>query len=613
MLQHQHELGTIFVPDAEDDLYGLVELANRSKWWSADTESTGLNQYEKDFRVKLVQMGNAEEAWLLNPEYPRHRGMIEKLLENGPETYWINMIYDLISLEVSLGLDFDKLAIRAIDLGIDSRLIDPRGRDKGGSGHKMEDLARHYLGIHSKLDARKALSDAWGRGAKVKIEDVFREVPVELPEYQLYAGQDVFVTSRLAEKLIPIINGRPELRRLHDIEHPLAVRCAMMERIGMGFDHEWAGVAEEHFDGLRDEAEKQLAEKWGVRKKAAKWVHTSAKQLKEKFIEQGAVLEKRTKPSKTHPEGQISLDADVLKALSYEPGDVGEFARDVLTAKRSEHYGGYIRGMRAELGTDGRIHPKVHPLAAATARMSITHPPIQQFPRGDAYIRGCLLADDGDIVLTADYQAIEFRMAAAVSQDPVMTSRIINGEDLHAVTATALFGPEFNKDQRQASKPIAFGRLYLGGAKGIRDAMIKSDTTGYVPPLNDIQRAIRAFDRDYRVFARWGKDLIKAVGHRDGRLTTITGRPLIVDKNYAAVNYSIQSASRDVLAAGITALHRVGLGDRLRLVVHDEVILSVDPAEAEEVQHEVEKAMNTVVLGVPMVAEADIKGKRWAK
>ena len=612
MKSHAHELGTIYVPGPNDSLKGVTDLANRSQWWAMDTETTGLNHYAADFRVKIVQMGTVDEAWILNPMYPRHLAMIRKMAETGPETWFHNMIFDLIGLEVSLGCDFDLMAARAKDTDICSRLLDPRPPQKGGTGHKLEQLMPHYLGTASKKDTKRALWDAWGRGNKVKIGDVFRDVPVDLPEYEVYAGQDVFGTARLARKIHPMIQKRPELRRLSAVEHPLSIRIASMQRIGMPFDKRWATKGERHFDKLRDDAEKQLVEKWGV-KQSGQWAHASAASLKDIFSSLGVTFTKRTKPSKTYPEGQLSLDKEVLKEFAQSKGEVGELARDVLAAKRNKHYGDYVRGMRDKLGTDGRIHPNVRPMQAATARMSVSDPPVQQLPRDDVWIRGCLLADEGEVVLTSDFAQIEFRVGAAASRDPVMTRKIINGEDLHAVTATALFGPNFNKGQRQASKPIGFGRLYMGGAPGIRQQMIESDTTGYVPPLKDIKTATNAFDREYRTYVRWAKKLIADTGKAHGHLTTLTGRPLIVHKDYAAPNYAVQSAARDVFAAGITAVHKAGLGDKLRLVVHDEVVLSVTRAEAREVQREVDRAMSATLRGIPITTESHIGSRRWQK
>lgn len=610
---HEHELGTIKVPGHRDSLAGLFRLADRSTWWAADTETTGLNAFAPGFRVRIVQFGTIDEAWILNTEYPRHLEAIRKLLESGPETWWHNWLFDAVAVEQSLGISFADLAARSKCTEILTRLLDPRPVQKGGTGHKLEQLTAHYLGTASKKDSRTALYEAWGRKAKVKIGDIFREVPVDLPEYEIYAGQDALLTARLAAEVAPKVDAVPALKRLSAVEHPLSARISQMQRIGMPFDTKWADRAEEKFDRIFEGAEKELTEKWKVAPTSSGNVHSSAASLKERFADLGAKLTKKTKPSKRHPEGQTSLDAEVLKELAQGTGDVGSLARTVLLAKRNKHYGDYIRTMRAELGVDGRIHPNVRPMQAATARMSVSNPPVQQFPRDDVDIRGCLLADEGEVIVAADYAQVEFRVGAAASQDPVMIRKIRNKEDLHAITATTLFGPGFTDSQRQASKPIGFGRLYLGGATGIRQQMVESDTTGHVPPLVDIQRAIRAFDREYKVYNKWAQRQKLIAEAKDGRIVTITGRPLIVEPSYAAANYQIQSAARDVFAAGITELHKRGMGDRLRLVVHDEVVLTVAPGDAEEFRHEVEDAMSTVLKGVPIVTESKVKGERWKK
>lgn len=611
MRTHNHELGTIKVPGPNDSLRPLHDLAQRSKVWAADTETTGLNAFAPGFKVRIVQIGTIDEAWILRSDFPRHLAALHQLLENGPQTWWHNWVFDAIALE-QMGFDFNAIAARARDTDILSRLIDPRPPQKGGTGHKLEQLMAHYLGTSSKKASKRAIWDAWGKPNKVKISDIWPVVPVDLPEYEIYAGQDVFGTARLSIPLSEKVKASPQLTRLSNIEHPLSKRIALMQRIGMPFDNEWAARAEKKFDTALGKAEKELVTEWGV-DQTASWAHTSATSLKARFTDMGAPLTKRTAPSKRHPEGQVSLDAEVLKALAQEKGEVGALALTVLTAKRNKHYGEYIRTMRAEVGYDGRIHPNVRPMQAATARMSVSNPPVQQFPRDDVDIRGCLLADEGEVILAADYAQVEFRVGAAASQDPVMMKKIRNGEDLHEVTARALFGENFNKQQRQASKPIGFGRLYLGGANGIRQQMIESDTTGYVPPLKDVKRAIAAFDKLYKVYNRQARAWKDQVERSGGRITTITGRPLIVEPSYAAANYMIQSAARDVFAAGITRLHKMGLGDRLRLVVHDEVILTVPPKEAEDIAHEVTKAMSTVIKGVPIETEWEVKEERWRK
>jgi DNA polymerase I-like protein with 3'-5' exonuclease and polymerase domains len=208
-------------------------------------------------------------------------------------------------------------------------------------------------------------------------------------------------------------------------------------------------------------------------------------------------------------------------------------------------------------------------------------------------------------------------VAAAVSQDQVLINKIINGDDLHETTAKALF-PDYNpahpnKGQRQASKPIGFGRLYLGGANGIYKQMAESDTTGYLPSIAMVRRAISAFDRDYRGYVTWAKREKDRVEKNGGVLYTATGRRLIVSPSYAAPNYAIQSVARDLFAAGLNKAHAAGLGKYIRLVVHDEIVAAFPEDRAQELGELLAECMSTTFKGVPIEVEWEIKGKRWAK
>lgn len=597
-----HELGTVYVPAQDDSLDALYRLRESAWPWGADTEGTGLNQFAPGFRVRIVQVGTMDEAWILRPDFPEHRQAIADLTR---DSYWHNWVFDALSLETSVGIDFDVTAEGARCTDILSRLLDPRDRSKGGTGHRIDDLAQHYLKTASKKDAKAALvAEARRLKLGIKAEDIFRDIPIDNDEYLRYAGQDVFLTARLAVELSALVQARG-LDKFEAFELPLSARLAQMQRTGLAFDPVWADKAEAEYDEALDEAEKRLRERWAV-EQTATYVHTSRKSLQARFEALGVTWTRFSDKS-----GDPSLDAEVLAEIGYREDDPGFLARDVLKARRAKHFGDYIRTMKAQLGTDGRIHPNVRPMQAATHRMSVTGVPVQQFPRDDPRPRGCIHADDGHVILSADYAQVEFRVGAAVSGDPVMRADILNGVDLHKATATALYGPGFTKPQRQTAKPVGFGRLYLGTPKGIHAGMMKADPET-CPPLRDVKRAIGAFDKRYAGTVAWGNRLM-ANCRRDPVLVTATGRPLIVDKPWAAANYAIQSVARDIFAHGINRLWRDGLGTYLRLVVHDEVVMSVPADEADAIMAQVVAAMSMTFKGIPIETEATVLGERWAK
>jgi DNA polymerase I len=609
---YDHPLGKIYVPGPDDDLSEAYDLyRNTDVFWAADTETTGLNQFKSDFRIRIVQVGTFDKAWILRPEW--HMNHIAALTgQDGRPTWWHNWVYDALAMEQSLGLNFDDTFSGAQDTETAFRLIDPRPIMKGGSGHKLEQLGTEYIYPGSKKDARGMILEEGKRlfGREFNKDNMWSKIPVDNPAYNIYAGQDVFLTSRLAEV------GTRKMRELnlekfYNYERPLGWRLAQMQRDGILFDDEWAARVEYEYDTIADAREAELADYWGITKgKTAKSYANSAAALIEAFETFDVTWTKFSEKT-----GRPSLDKSVIKELMNlgDNKDIQGLATAVFEAKRNRHYADYIRGMRSELGADGRIHPNIRPMQAATHRMSISNPPIQQFPRDDPRVRGTLIADPGHVIITADYAQVEFRVGAAVSQDPVLIEKIKNGEDLHEVTAAALFGKDFNKGQRQAAKPIGFGRLYLGGAKGIYTQMAESDTTGYMPSMAQVQKAIRAFDNQYRRYYKWATGLKDKVEDQGGILYTATGRRLIVSPSYAAPNYAIQSVARDLFAAGINKAHKQGLGQYIRLVVHDEIVASVPERDAKEIGAQLADAMETNFKGVPIDVEWEIKGERWSK
>lgn len=614
MIEYSHPLGTVYVPGPFDDLAEAYDIyRNTDEIWAADTETTGLNQYKSHFRVRIVQVGTRDKAWILRPEW--HAQAIADLTgQDGRETWWHNWVYDGLSMEQSpeLQLNFDNTFSGANDTETAFRLIDPRPIMKGGTGHKLEQLMNEYLGVNSKKDARGMILEECKRlfGRECDANNMWQKIPVDNIAYNIYAGQDVFGTARLAavakERMKEL-----QLQKFYAYERPLGWRLAQMQRNGILFDDEWASRVEGEYTAIAEQFEKELAEEWGITKgKTAKSYANSAASLIEVFESFDVTWNKFSEKTK-----RPSLDKSVIKELINfgSNKNIQGLASAVFEAKRNHHYAGYIRQMRDELGSDGRIHPNIRPMQAATHRMSISNPPIQQFPRDDPRVRGALIADDDFVIVTADYAQVEFRVAAAISQDPVLIQKIKNGEDLHEVTATALFGTDFNKGQRQAAKPIGFGRLYLGGAKGIYTQMSESDTTGYMPSMTQVQKAIKAFDKEYRAYYRWAIRLKEQTEKTDGVLYTATGRRLIVSPAYAAPNYAIQSVARDLFAAGINKAHKMGLGQYIRLVVHDEIVAAFPKDQAVELGGQLAEAMLTTFRDVPIEVEWEVKGKRWAK
>lgn len=238
--------------------------------------------------------------------------------------------------------------------------------------------------------------------------------------------------------------------------------------------------------------------------------------------------------------------------------------------------------------------------------MSISGIPAQTLPSGDWLIRRCFIADEGQVLASVDYQAQELRVLAALSKDRTMIQAFANNEDLHLMTARAAFGPHIQKDdkERKWAKTVNFGRVYGGGARTV------AEQTGL--DLRTAQTVVSGFDRAYPGVQALSKRMAKEA-EANGYITTKVGRRLPVDpsRGYSALNYLIQSTSRDVTGAALIRLHDNGFTPYLRLPIHDEILASLPEAKARWGAQRIAELMAMDMGPVHIGTDAEVGGRSW--
>lgn len=205
-----------------------------------------------------------------------------------------------------------------------------------------------------------------------------------------------------------------------------------------------------------------------------------------------------------------------------------------------------------------------------------------------------------------DYQAQELRVLAALSGDATMIQAFKDGADLHLLTARAAFGEHIQKDdkERKYAKVVNFGRVYGGGAKTV------AAQTGI--SMEKAKQVVDGFDKAYPGVARFSKQL-QQQAMRQGYIVTPSGRRLPVDEDraYAALNYMVQSTSRDVTCRGLVKLHRAGFTPYLRLPIHDEVVASLPAEKAEWGAEQIAKHMAMQMGPVWIGTDPEVGGRSW--
>ena len=274
----------------------------------------------------------------------------------------------------------------------------------------------------------------------------------------------------------------------------------------------------------------------------------------------------------------------------------------------------------------GRIHASFNQTVAATGRLSVADPNLQNIPIRTAEgrrIREAFVAERGHLLLSADYSQIELRVLAHLSKDPTLIDTFRRGEDVHDRTGREIFGPlsaVSPDEQRRVSKMVNYALLYG------KTAFTLAKDIGVTQKEAD--QFIQAYFARYpavRVFI----DETIAGARKTGMVRTLLGRlrrlPDLNAKNFQvrmeaerqAMNTPVQCSAADLIKKAMIDLHRElrrrQMGSRLILQIHDELLLEVPEAEAERARALVKEIMEGALeLDVPLVADARL-GSSWAE
>ncbi|QGJ97326.1 DNA polymerase I [Mycobacterium phage Isca] len=604
MIEHRHEVAgdevVIRVVETEDDLEGFRDFIRAHLGFlGLDSETTGLDIYSDDFRCRTVQFGTPNEGWVVPVELGRpFEGAVIEALESVNGFVLHNAAFDLQVFEKTLGVPMEAMWPKVKDTRILSHLVDPRGKDEGGIGHSLEETVRHYVDSEVADKVKTLMADLAAARKGVTKATIWKKVELFDPVYNLYAGMDPILAARLIQKLAPLVKVRDELI---DNEHRLAAICSYMERQGFLLDVEYTEelsldlkVKESHYN--------EVALNFGCEK------INSTDQVADVLESMGVRIIGRT------PSGKRQVNDDLLSKLVMEGSpEVSQFAEAVIEGKKAGKWRKtWVDTFLKTRDSQNRCHASINPLRARTARMSITGIPAQTLPSGDWIIRRCFLADEGHKMASVDYQAQELRVLAALSRDKAMVEAFANDEDLHLKTARAAWPDrEITKDspERKYAKTVNFGRVYGGGAKTV------AEQTGL--DMAQAQQVVSGFDRAYPEVQKLSQRLQREA-IRNGYITTpfidgLGGRRLPVDpqRAYSALNYLIQSSSRDVTARALLRLHDAGFTPYLRLPIHDEILASV-PAEhaewgAKRIGELMAEQMGPVLIGT----DPEVGGRSW--
>ncbi|MEY2412349.1 MAG: polymerase [Acidobacteriaceae bacterium] len=328
------------------------------------------------------------------------------------------------------------------------------------------------------------------------------------------------------------------------------------------------------------------------------------------------------KPIKYGKGKVVSTAVDVLEGLAV----AHEAPRLVLEYRQlSKLKSTYVDTLPALLNpSTGRLHTTFAQTGTATGRLSSANPNLQNIPIRTELgreIRAAFTAEEGHVLIAADYSQIELRLLAHFSQDPLLLEAYRRGDDIHTLTASQVFGVPplmVTADHRRQAKVVNFGIVYGLSAFGL------SQNLGIEP--GEAKQFINAYFAKYSgVRAFIDRTLDEA--RRDQKVTTLFGRirpiPDILSKNAnqrgfaerTAVNTPLQGTAADLIKLAMIRIDAEiktrQLKSRMTLQVHDELVFEAPEAEADTMRTLVRDQMENVhSLDVPLVVEIGV-GKNW--
>ena len=595
-----------------------ISAAHTAGVVAIDTETTSLNAMAADLvglslsveagsacYIPLGHKGDAAEGFDFEG-----KGAPEQLNRDEVLDALKDLFQDPGVLKVGQNLKYDLLVLRKYGVHvapIDDTMLISYALEAGKHGHGMDELSELHLG-HKPISFKEVA----GSG---KSQVTFDRVPID--KATDYAAEDADITGRLHRLLKPRLVKDGLVSVYETMDRPLAQVLADMEYEGVRVDPGLLRKFSNDFAGRMADFETEVYKLAG-----REFNINSPKQLGEiLFDEMGLGGGKKGKT------GAYGTGADVLEGLAAEGHDLPARVLDYRQLAKLKST--YTDALQSQINPDtGRIHTSYSLASTTTGRLASNDPNLQNIPirtEEGRKIRTAFVAEDGMVMMAADYSQIELRLVAHMAGIDPLRKAFEQGQDIHAMTAAEVFGvpiKDMDPMVRRQAKAINFGIIY-----GI-------SPFGLARQLSVPQKEAKSYiDEYYKRFPgiRDYMDETIAFCRHHGYVETLFGRrahiQAINDKNparrgfgeRAAINAPIQGTAADIIRRAMICIHpaldKAGLKARMLMQVHDELVFEVPEDELDQTHDLVRDIMEGAIapavnLSVPLTVDVGT-GRNW--
>lgn len=426
------------------------------------------------------------------------------------------------------------------------------------------------------------------------------------------AGEVMAVIKQLHQKQVAALKQEPKLEHVAKvIEWPVIPVLARMEHEGMKLDVAYLNDMSEE---LKDDINDVEQEIYGHADR--EFNVSSPQQLSEVLFEHMKLPTQGVKKGKT---GYSTAASELGKLRDQHPIIELIMRYREYTKLKST----YVDTLPKLIDSRSRVHTTFHLTIAQTGRLSSTDPNLQNIPVRTELgkrIRRAFIADEGKLLVSADYSQFELRLAAYLADDAELIQMFNDGLDVHTMTAAQIYGrtPEdVTKTMRRDAKVINFGILYgmsphgLVAATGMSYAAAKKFIDNYFA----IRKPILTY-----------MNTLKDQARKDGYVETLFGRrrptPDVHSSNFivrqsaerAAINMPIQGTEADIMKMAMAAVDKLlPSGASQLLQVHDSILVECNTDDAKKVAKMMKQTMESVCT-LPITLQVDTSiGSHWGE
>jgi len=602
--------------DWESSWENFSRTNDTTPMWGLDSEFTVPETqgafWSPNFNLRLVQIGSKSDAWVFRMDDPYQRHIATTFFQDTRNQFCSHTNADVHAIQMGLGVDISKQnwnthTLARMNSQRSFRIPSPITPGKYLEKFDLKHVATCY-GMPQLSQAADNLKlqlcdlghrEGWEKKGTRNAETWgWNNIPLDHEDYLIYAGLDAIAVRVILDRLCAETRA-PNVLLKNDANRFNGVTARMRHR-GMKLDVQ---KAEETHDECERKIEKLNGE---IREITGGIGHTQNQALGGWLLGHG--LDTTQHP--TTATGKVSLAKNDLPKLANQKLDATAqaFLEPYLETKKLVNALRTTKTYLDRVDARGILHPTFHVVGASTARMAAADPNVMNVnPR----LRSLFLPyNENQVLISVDFSQAELRVLAGLTQEQRMVDVYLRGGDLHQETMDNLHC------DRRLAKIVNFMVAYGGGANAV------SESAGCT--FDEAKDLIQKFWQSYPAALAFRNHLSKL----DDYVETFVGRKIPVyltsdgvPATHKNLNYAIQSSARELLAQAVLRMVENGIDCQVWNLIHDEVVICVDRADAKDATRELEEAMRGTgyFFGVPIVTDTTVYVEeetgisRWGK